>query len=133
MTVFDSPEVCFRCDAKCCRYFMLQIDTPTCKSDFENIRWYLCHQDTTIFVEKGNNWYLHIQSPCRHLTDGGRCGVYDNRPRICREHDPSDCEYDCEYSAKLKFSTLEELDKYIAQRFSRDKKKVEIGAAQSTI
>lgn len=121
MVVFDSPELCLRCNAKCCRYFMLEIDTPTSKSDFENIRWYLCHYDTTIFVEKGNHWYLHIKSACRHLGEDGRCIVYDKRPKICRAHDPSECEYDAEYEAKLVFSTLDELDAYIERRFSKDK------------
>jgi uncharacterized protein len=120
VAVFDSPELCLRCNAKCCRYLMLEIDAPTCKGDFENIRWYLCHNDITIFMEKGNHWYLHIQNACRHLTEDGRCIVYDKRPKICRSHDPADCEYDSEYEPKLSFGTLEELDIYIASRFSKE-------------
>jgi Fe-S-cluster containining protein len=120
--IFNSPELCFRCSAKCCRYFMLQIDTPTSKSDFENIRWYLCHFDTTVFVEKRAKWFLHVQSPCRHLNVDGRCGVYEKRPQICRVHNPSDCEFESEYSAKMKFSSLDQLDDYIARRFSKDRK-----------
>jgi len=115
----NSPELCISCNAKCCRYFMLEIDAPACKSDFENIRWYLCHHDTTIYVEKGNKWFLHILSPCRYLTNDGRCGVYENRPEICREHDPDECEFDTEYEAKLVFATLSELDNYIEKRFSK--------------
>ncbi len=122
MVVFDNPDVCIRCHAKCCRYIMLQIDTPTRKIDFENLRWYLSHHGTTIYLEKGNIWFLHIDSICRHLTSDGRCGIYDNRPQICREHDPSGCEFDSEYTAKVKFSNIEELDDYIARRFSKDKK-----------
>jgi uncharacterized protein len=120
--VFNNPELCMRCNAKCCRYFMLEIDTPTCKSDFENIRWYLCHHNSSIYAEKGNKWFLHIESACRFLNEDGRCGVYDKRPQICREHDPSECEYDSEYKPKLMFTNLDELDNYIYQRFSRDKK-----------
>ncbi len=96
---------------------MLQIDTPACRKDFENIRWYLCHFDTTVFVEKGDKWYLHVQSLCRHLTPEGRCGIYDKRPKICREHNPSDCEFDSEYAAEMKFGSIDELDDYIARRF----------------
>jgi uncharacterized protein len=101
---------------------MLEIDAPTARGDFENIRWYLSHFDTTVYVERGNHWYLHIQSPCRYLSDDGRCGIYDKRPKICREHDPAACEYDSEYDAKLRFNTLDELDNYIEKRFVKDKK-----------
>jgi Fe-S-cluster containining protein len=109
---------------------MLQIDTPTCRKDFENIRWYLCHFDTTVFVEKGDKWYLHVQSPCRHLTPDGRCGIYDKRPKICREHNPSDCEFDSEYAAEMRFGSIDELDDYIARRFNRERK---IGKAKLEI
>ena len=118
MAVFDNPENCFKCSAKCCRYFMHQIDTPRSRGDFENIRWYLCHDKITIFVEK-KIWYIHVDTPCRQLKEDGRCGIYDNRPMICREHDPYGCEYDSEYSADLKFTTIEELDRYIIKRFNR--------------
>jgi Fe-S-cluster containining protein len=124
--VINSPELCISCNAKCCRYFMLEIDAPTRKSDFENIRWYLCHHDTTIYVEKGNKWYLHILSPCRYLTNDGRCSVYETRPEICREHDPAECEFDMEYEAKIVFTSLDEFDSYIEKRFSKDKRAEEV-------
>ena len=101
---------------------MLEIDAPTRKSDFENIRWYLCHHDTTIYVEKGNKWFLHILSPCRYLTGDGRCGVYENRPENSREHDPAECEFDTEYEAKIVFTNLDEFDSYIEKRFSKNKR-----------
>jgi Fe-S-cluster containining protein len=121
MAVFNSPEICFRCSAKCCRYFMLQIDTPVSKMDFENVRWYLCHNGSSVYVDKGK-WYLHIDSVCRHVLEDGRCGIYDKRPQICREHNPRDCEFESEYRASLNFTTIDELDEYIAKRFSRPKK-----------
>jgi Fe-S-cluster containining protein len=118
MAIFNNPEICVRCVAKCCRYFMLQLDTPTCKNDFENIRWYLCHEGTTVFVEK-RKWYLHVDQNCRHLEPSGRCGIYDKRPDICREHDPGTCEFDAEYQPDLQFNNIDELDIYIAKRFSK--------------
>ena len=100
---------------------MLQLDTPRSRSDFENIRWYLAHQEIIIYVEK-KQWYMHVNTPCRFLGADNKCQIYDKRPEICGEHDPSDCEFNQIYTADLKFETLEELDQYIAARFSRKQK-----------
>lgn len=74
MADFDSPDYCAMCAAKCCRYVMLQIDTPRSRADFENIRWQVSHENITIHVEK-RNWFLHIDTKCRHLTEDNRCGI----------------------------------------------------------
>lgn len=125
MTVFNNPEICSRCVGKCCRYFMLQIDTPKSRADFENIRWYISHAGATICVEK-SGWFLHIDSICKHLTADGRCGIYENRPQICREHSPSECEYEMTYEPDIHFRDLAQLDEYIQKRFSRKSKKTEV-------
>src|SRR5262245_15334947 len=49
--------LCDYCVAKCCRYFALPLDTPKKRRDFDTLRWFLLHQQTSIFVEKGT-WYL---------------------------------------------------------------------------
>jgi uncharacterized protein len=121
MAVYDSPEQCGSCSSKCCRYFMFEIDPPVSKSDFENIRWYLCHHNTTIYIEN-KKWYIHIDNACRFLDESGRCRIYEKRPHICREHNPADCEYDQEYIGDRKFTSIEELDQYISRRFSQKKK-----------
>jgi Fe-S-cluster containining protein len=113
---------CATCDAKCCRYFALQIDTPRSKKDFETLRWYIAHKKVKIFVEK-RKWYLEIMNECRYLKNH-RCSIYEKRPLICREHSTSDCEYVAEdFGHDMIFASMEELDKYIAERFSRKKKK----------
>ena len=45
--------LCDHCTGKCCRYFSLPIDTPTTWDDYDSIRWYLAHDRTLIYVEKG--------------------------------------------------------------------------------
>jgi uncharacterized protein len=54
---------CRECEAKCCKYFALQIDTPKRKSDFENIRWYLAHENVSVFVDK-RKWFLNVDNKC---------------------------------------------------------------------
>ena len=58
MAIFNNPEICTRCLAKCCRYFMLQIDTPSSKDDFENIRWYLAHRGVSVVIDMEGEWHI---------------------------------------------------------------------------
>jgi len=77
----------------CCRYFALPIDTPESREDFDDIRWYLCHEDISVFVEDGD-WYLNVKNKCRHLSEKDyRCLIYDHRPTICRKYKHSDCDF----------------------------------------
>jgi uncharacterized protein len=110
---------CQTCESKCCRYFALQIDTPRAKDDFENIRWFLCHEDVAVFIEK-KKWYLEIKTKCRYLTKNNLCGIYDKRPLICREHDNSTCEMAAgHFNHTHSFDSLEEFDRYLVKRFRR--------------
>ena len=112
---------CRSCEAKCCRYFAMEIDTPRSKHDFENLRWYLAHKKIKIFVEK-RKWYIEILNECRYLK-GHRCSIYEKRPLICREHSTFDCEHILEdFDHDLIFSSMEELDEYVEKRFSRQRK-----------
>jgi len=114
---------CEGCHAPCCRYFALQIDTPTSKADFENIRWYLCHEGTRVYVEKGK-WYLEVASRCRHLDANNRCRIYPRRPTICRDHDPQTCEATgLELAHEREFRNDAELARYVAWRWRGRKKK----------
>lgn len=85
-------NTCSRCSALCCKYFALEIDAPVTKNDFENIRWYISHQKTSVFIQQGK-WFLNVKNRCRYLDGNNRCTVYEQRPAICRRLDASGCEY----------------------------------------
>jgi Fe-S-cluster containining protein len=85
-------SLCQRCTALCCRYLALQIDEPESPEQFDDVRWYLLHEQVHVFVEDGG-WYLSIQTPCEHLQPDNRCGIYEDRPKICREYTTDACEY----------------------------------------
>lgn len=108
---------CDGCEALCCRYFALQIDAPTTRADFEDIRWYLAHEATRVYVKSGK-WFLEVSNVCRHLDEHNRCRIYPQRPAICREHDPRACEksgrrpdHDREFRSEA------ELARYLAWRW----------------
>ena len=89
----ELTKMCIECKGKCCRYFSLEIDTPDCKKEYEEIRWYLCHTNTQVFIDE-EKWYLLVNNKCKHLGKDNLCKSYDDRPEICREHEQDDCEID---------------------------------------
>lgn len=103
--------LCDHCTGKCCRYFSLPIETPTTWDDFDSIRWYLAHDKTIIYVHK-KTWYLLVMTVCQYLTPDNRCGIYFDRPRVCREYTTDDCEYDSDWSFDKIFETPEQIWEY---------------------
>ena len=112
---------CEKCTGLCCRYFALPIETPETKDDYDDIRWYLCHRDITVFVEDGD-WYLNVKNKCRHLTDGDhRCRIYNQRPNICRKYKHADCDFtEGEYDYELHFTNDQEMAEYIRIKFDNN-------------
>jgi Fe-S-cluster containining protein len=110
-------SLCDDCAAKCCRYIALEIDTPRSRADFDDLRWYLCHKQTVIYVSD-DKWYLHMLVDCRYRGPDSLCTIYDRRPKICREHSTEDCEHGEPWEYQLKFTDLDELEIYVAARFA---------------
>ena len=114
-------SLCEKCPGLCYIYFALPIDTPETKQDYDDIRWYLCHKDITVFVEEGD-WYLNINNKCRHLTKNGRrCEIYPKRPKICRGYSMKDCDYtEGEYDYELHFTNDKQMEEYIKIKFGNN-------------
>jgi Fe-S-cluster containining protein len=125
------PAVCKKC-AKCCSYFCLEVDAPDERDDFEDLAWMLAHKNVSFHID-GEDWQLMVKNECRYLGKDG-CGIYETRPRICREHDPSECDYgsvsDTEYyDADIVIAELSELYAYRDEHFPlkpRKKKKKKV-------
>ena len=112
---------CKKCTGLCCRYFALPIETPEDREDFDDIRWYLCHKDITVFVEDGD-WYINIKNKCRHLSEKDySCKIYDKRPKICRGYSHDDCDYvQGEYDYELHFTDDKQMEEYIKIKFDNN-------------
>src|SRR4030042_1001208 len=110
----DRANQCEKCTGLCCRYFALPIETPEDKGDYVDIKWYLCHKNITVFVEKGD-WYINIENRCKYLSEKDhRCRIYNNRPRICRGYRHSTCDFvEGEYGYKLHFTNDKQMEEYI--------------------
>jgi Fe-S-cluster containining protein len=108
---------CKKCSALCCKYFALEIDKPSTRNDFENIRWYISHQKTSVFIQKGK-WFLNVKNRCKHLDDGSRCTVYAHRPAICRRLDSNGCEYHDKHAVR-EIRTPQQLEAYLGERSAK--------------
>ena len=104
-------SLCDHCTAKCCRYFALPIETPTTAKDFDYLRWYLLHGQASVFTED-ETWYLLVHTPCKHLQADNRCGIYEERPNICREYTTENCEYEDDWVYDRYFETPEQVEEY---------------------
>ena len=120
----DRANQCDKCTGLCCRYFALPIDTPKDKGDYDDIKWFLCHKDITVFVEDGD-WYINIKNRCKYLSEKGhRCKIYDKRPRICRGYRHSTCDFvEGEYDFEQHFTSAEQIEEYIKIKFGNNIKK----------
>jgi len=87
----ESTHPCFGC-AKCCHYVAIEIDRPSTPKEYDYLVWYLIHPGVSVFVDWNGDWFVKFESRCRHLTPQGLCGIYEERPAICRDFDWQDCE-----------------------------------------
>jgi len=109
-------DACSQCEAKCCRYFCFEIDRPETYQEFENVRWFLCHEGVKVHVDDEADWYIALDNPCRYLGSDDRCEVYDNRPLICRQYDAEACDYsEGRYGHQREFADPQELEDYARQ------------------
>lgn len=108
----------FCTNSKCCTYITEQLVTPRAMEDFDHMLWQLSHRDVQAYKDE-EGWYLLINNPCNHLLHDGRCGIYDDRPKICREYTNDYCEFDEDSSVgfELFFDGYDALHKYVRKRF----------------
>jgi uncharacterized protein len=115
--------LCDQCAALCCRYFALPIDNPTTRKDFDNVRWYLLHENVTVFVEKAQ-WYIGVANRCKALQTDNRCGIYLTRPQVCRKYSTDNCDYHGgEYNFRWLFTSAEQLDQFAKKTLAEEREK----------
>jgi len=113
---------CEGCD-HCCRYVALPIRRPRTRRDFEEIRWYVLHENVSVYIDWEGDWGIQFHTSCRWLEDG-RCTHYALRPHICSDYDPADCErYVPEPAEKVMIRNERDLERYLAGRAERIRKR----------
>lgn len=118
ITVTTENKCSFCNGSICCTYVTQHLDTPRSKEDFRQLLWQVSHQNVKLYKDD-DGWTLLVDGKCQHLQLNGDCGIYDERPDICREHTNDYCEFDApsEDGFELYFENYFDLLKYCRKRF----------------
>lgn len=100
---------CLTCGL-CCTYIAVGIDGPTNAKSASEILWHLYHEGISIYRDGDNEWMVQFESRCRHLQDDNKCGIYEQRPHICRDYSEESCEVNAEGLGTTFYSPAEFLD-----------------------
>ncbi len=114
-------------DSWCCTYITQQIETPRAMDDFDTLLWQISHEHTELYKDE-DGWFLLIPSRCSHILPDGRCGIYEKRPQVCRDHANDDCEFKGlagKDDFDLYFKDYKSLLAYCKKRFKRWDKRFE--------
>lgn len=114
-----SDNKCSFCTGSiCCTYVTQHMETPRSKEDFRQLLWQVSHQNVKLYKDD-DGWTLLVEGKCQHLHINGDCGIYHERPDICREHTNDYCEFDApsEDGFDLYFENYFDLLKYCKKRF----------------
>ncbi len=121
LPLVDPDNKCSRCtNSKCCTYITQHLDTPRSKADFRLLLWQVSHHGVSIYKDS-DGWFLLVEGKCEHLQEGGGCGIYEDRPEICRDYSNDWCEFDqpAEEGFDLYFADYASLLSYCRRRFRR--------------
>jgi Fe-S-cluster containining protein len=90
-----NPVGCLTCGL-CCTYIAVAIDGPISAKAATEILWHLYHDGVSIYRDGDDEWMVQFESRCRHLLDDNKCGIYEQRPHICRDYSEVSCEVNSE-------------------------------------
>jgi len=109
---------CFGCGSECCQYFAVWIDEPTDLDEYDAVKWYLHHQRVVVYIDKEEDWYVHVENPCRQLDRHGKCKAYESRPHVCRNYQRSACERsDVDPGNIAEFNSVAEMDEFFKHNY----------------
>ena len=87
----DPATVCPPC-GKCCRYVAVGIDGPVTVSGVSTTLWLVYHRNVSVYQSHDGDWFVLFPADCENLLPDGLCGIYENRPTLCRDYDVDGCE-----------------------------------------
>ena len=116
-----TKKACVNCSAFCCKNLAMEIGKPTNKKEIEDLKWQLHFDTVKVYIHR-RKWYQWVAGKCMYLDSNDRCTIYEERPQICRKHNPPDCEhFGAFYDIMIK--TPDELEAYLESKSRKIKKK----------
>jgi Fe-S-cluster containining protein len=130
---------CEGCVAHCCRYVLIEVDKPTSKSDYDQIRWLLLHENISLGIGEDSCWYIEVATRCKELDERNLCRSYLNRPDLCEKYDPEEClVWNPDPAYKHEFKTADEFlawldERGVDWRYKAHEKRVMPGSPARTV
>jgi Fe-S-cluster containining protein len=112
---------------RCCTYVGVGVNAPTSPRYATDVLWYLYHHGVYVYVDGEGEWSVHFEARCRHLGPDLRCGVYVDRPHICRTFDNRTCEVNDPVHDSLTFREPLEFLEWLRETKPRLYAKIEKG------
>jgi Fe-S-cluster containining protein len=109
---------CTEC-ARCCQYVGVGINAPTTPRLATDVLWYLYHERVSVYRDEDGEWSVLFETRCRNLRDDLRCGVYQERPHICRSFDNRACDVNAPRARALTFREPEAFLAWLAEKRPR--------------
>tara|TARA_Y100000310_G_scaffold203527_1_gene203764 strand:- start:6645 stop:7061 length:417 start_codon:yes stop_codon:yes gene_type:complete len=108
---------CDQCpDSVCCRDVTVEIDEPEDMEDWDEIRWMVGHKNVAVYKDDDDDWVIEFKTPCDKLDERGKCTIYHERPKTCRDHEVETCVYNGEGEIeKIRFDNMEQVEAYVEQ------------------
>jgi len=69
----------------------VEFDTPLTREEYDEVVWFLLHEDVQVYIDDEDKWYLEFKTKCTPLGEDGRCSIYGRRPQICRDYETDSC------------------------------------------
>ena len=105
----------------CCEYVTIEIDKPETQEDYEEIMWYLMHDNVIVYKDEDGDWNVEFQTRCKALGEDGLCKIYKERPKVCRDHKQDECDkYGKGEFYTVLFKTREDVIEYMNKHMKKE-------------
>jgi hypothetical protein len=83
---------CRDCTAECCKHIAIPLDEPKTGQDLARIKWYLAHDNVSVYKDNEGDWLVEFLTKCGQLN-GNRCMAWGTPryPKICGEYAMDNC------------------------------------------
>ena len=115
----SEEKTCDECKGGCCKHVIVEIDVPEEIEDFEEIKWFVAHENVQVYVDEDYTWNLEFLTPCKFLNDSNKCNIYEKRPDVCRDYSQEECPFHNKYEETYAFKSIEDVEDYIKNVFDK--------------
>jgi Fe-S-cluster containining protein len=127
----ENARLCEGC-VRCCSYITIEIDKPRTSREYDQWIWALHHRGISLYVERPEAWFIHVDTRCEQLDARGRCAIHGRHPVLCREYDPRTCERRLPLADIVGwFDTAEQFEAWIRARRPAHWRKLEAWRAEA--